>query len=157
MKGAGAFDIFFVNDFGLPLFSGFAFFFLLLAALLVFGIRIAWRKNWNFLRLGLWSLAFMLLGYTPYFTTLVRSSANPAIDMGNVDNPVNLVSYLAREQYGDWPILYGQDFTAGNVSGEEYEPTREDKEYYIKTDKGYELKGRRQDSIYEEKIGRAHG
>ncbi|MBK7885238.1 MAG: hypothetical protein IPJ81_16740 [Chitinophagaceae bacterium] len=32
--------------------------------------------------------------------------------MFNVDNPVSLVGYLSREQYGDWPILYGQDFTA---------------------------------------------
>ena len=54
----------------------------------------------------------MLLGYSTYFTTLVRSSADPSVDMFNVDNPVSLVGYLAREQYGDWPILYGQEFTA---------------------------------------------
>ena len=31
--------------------------------------------------------------------------------MYNVDNPVSLVGYLSRDQYGDWPILYGPDFT----------------------------------------------
>ncbi len=33
IKGAGAFDVVFVNDFGLPFFTGFAFFFVLIAAL----------------------------------------------------------------------------------------------------------------------------
>ena len=31
--------------------------------------------------------------------------------MFNVDNPVTLVGYLSRDQYGDWPIVYGPDFT----------------------------------------------
>ena len=53
----------------------------------------------------------MLLGYSTYFTTMIRSNADPAVDMFNVDNPVNLVGYLSRDQYGDWPILYGPDFT----------------------------------------------
>jgi hypothetical protein len=45
----------------------------------------------------------MLMGYSTYFTTLIRSNADPAVDMFNVDNPVSLVGYLNREQYGDWP------------------------------------------------------
>jgi hypothetical protein len=112
IKGAGNFDILFVNDFGMPFFSGFAFFFVLMAALIYFALRLANRKNWNFLKLGLWSFSFMLLGYSSYFTTLIRSNADTAIDMYNVDNPVNLVGYLAREQYGDFPLVNGQDFTA---------------------------------------------
>lgn len=112
IKGAGNFDIYFVNDLGMPFFSGFAFFFVLIAVIIWFGLRMARKYNWNFLKLGLWSFTFMLLGYSTYFTTMVRSNADPAVDMFNVDNPVNLVGYLSREQYGDWPILYGQDFTA---------------------------------------------
>src|SRR5882757_8429106 len=38
IKGAGAFDIFFVNSLGMPFFSGFAFYFILLAALLAWGL-----------------------------------------------------------------------------------------------------------------------
>ncbi len=35
----------------------------------------------------------LILGYSTYFTTLVKrsSSANPSVDMYNVDNPVSLV------------------------------------------------------------------
>lgn len=141
IKGAGNFDILFVNSFGLPYFSGFAFFFIFIGALVFLGLRIAARKNWNFLRLGLWSFVFMLLGYSTYFTTMVRSSADPSVDMFNVDNPVSLVGYLSREQYGDWPILYGQDFTA---QPEDTKVT----ETYIKSNGRYEKNGQKVEYVY---------
>ncbi len=149
IKGAGAFDILFVNDFGLPFFVGFTFFFVLIGALIYFGLRVANRNNWNFLKLSLWCTAFMLLGYSSYITTLMRSSADPAVDMYNVDNPVSLVGYLSREQYGDTPIMFGPDFTAGNVSGEEYQPEYINEETYIKSGDRYEKKGRKQTVKYQ--------
>lgn len=112
IKGAGAFDRLFVNSFGLPFFSGFAFFFVLLTVLIWLGLRFAAKKGWSYLRLGLWCVSFMLIGYSTYLTTMIRSSADPAVDMYNVDNPNSLVGYLSREQYGDFPILYGQKYTA---------------------------------------------
>ena len=141
IKGAGNFDILFVNDFGLPFFSGFSFFFVLLGVLIYFALRMANKKNWNFLKLALWSFTFMLLGYSSYFTTLIRSNADTAIDMYNVDNPVNLVGYLAREQYGDYPLIMGQDFTA--------QPT--DQQYidtYIKGKDKYVKNGRKIETTY---------
>jgi len=66
----------------------------------------------NKLKLGIWCFAFMLLGYSTYVTTMIRSNANPAVDMYNVDNPNSLVGYLGRDQYGDFPLIYGQVFTA---------------------------------------------
>jgi len=141
IKGAGNFDIFFVNSLGLPFFSGFAFFFIFIAALVYFGLKMASKRNWNFLKLGLWSFVFMLLGYSTYFTTLVRSNADPSVDMFNVDNPVNLVGYLAREQYGDWPILYGQDFT-DQIQDSKITET------YVKSNGKYEKNGKKVEYIY---------
>ena len=112
VKAAGYFDIFFVNNVGLPFFSGFTIFFVLVAVGVWYGLRFAARKHWGFLRLGLWCLTFMLIGYSTYITTMIRSNADPAVDMFNVDNPMSLVGYLGRDQYGDFPILYGQKFTA---------------------------------------------
>ncbi len=135
IKGAGWFDIFFVNHLGMPFFVGFAVFFVLITALLVFGIRYAVRKKYYFLKLGLWSITFMLLGYSTYFTTLIRSNADPAVDMYNVDNPVSLVGYLSRDQYGDWPILYGPDYTD--------RPNRVDGgDLYVKGRDKYEIAGK---------------
>ena len=141
VKGAGNFDILFVNDLGMPFFSGFAFFFVLLGVLIFFGLRIATKNNWNFLRLGLWSFAFMLIGYSTYFTTLIRSNADPSVDMFNVDNPVNLVGYLGREQYGDWPILKGQDFTDQPIDQEVVDT-------YIKGKGRYVKNGRKVETTY---------
>jgi hypothetical protein len=109
---AGNFDIAFVNSFHLPFFSGFAFFFILLGVLVWLGLRWANKNNWSFLRLGLWCFAFMMLGYSSYLTTMERSNADPSLDMNNVDNPMNLVYYLGREQYGSQPIAWGTHFLA---------------------------------------------
>ena len=135
IQGAGAFDIFFVNSLSMPFFTGFAAFFLLLAAAIVIGIRWATKKGYYFLKIGLWSVSFMLLGYSTYFTTMIRSSADPGVDMFNVDNPVNLVGYLSRAQYGDWPILYGPDFT-------DQPPTIEAGDNYVKGPTKYEIAGK---------------
>ncbi len=112
VKMAGTFDRWFVNGFGLPFFSGFTFFFILVAALIWYGFKVAAKKGWPYLRLTLWCIAFMLIGYSTYVTTMIRSNANPAVDMYNVDNPMSLVGYLGRDQYGDFPLVYGQKFTA---------------------------------------------
>jgi hypothetical protein len=110
IKGAGAFDIFFVNSMACPSSPASPF------------SSSCWpppgRHRHPLGRPqkillpedGLWSAAFMLLGYSTYFTTMIRSNADPGVDMYNVDNPVSLVGYLSRDQYGDWPILYGPDF-----------------------------------------------
>ena len=136
IKLAGQFDILFKNDLGLPFFTGFSFFFVLMGVLIWYMLRLARKKNWNFLKLAMWSFAFVLIGFSTYYTTLIRSSADPAVDMFNVDNPVSLVGYLSREQYGDWPVLYGQDFTA--------QPTSQDPvDVYVKGKDKYEKKGRK--------------
>ena len=131
---AGWFDIKFVNGLNMPFFSGFIFFFVLLAVLFYFGLKIARKKSWSFLTLGIWCSIFMLLGYSTYVTTMIRSNANPAVDMYNVDNPNSLVGYLGRDQYGDFPLIYGQVFTA---QPENYEET--DMKYTKGTNKYVEI------------------
>ncbi len=133
---AGYFDRLFVNSFGMPYFSGFTFAFILIAVVCWFGLRFATKKSWALLRLGIWCFTFMLIGYSSYITTMIRSNADPAIDMYNVDNPISLVGYLGRDQYGDFPLLYGQKFTAQPV---DYKQTnikyQKGKEKYIEIGK----------------------
>jgi hypothetical protein len=168
VEGAGKFDIWFVNTLGLPFFSGFTFYFVLLGILIYLGLKLfrsptvgltpimvwlgaflflllfpfigsaagfigliaglviivyllkqSFRKMGPIVSLALWSIAFMLLGYSTYITTMIRSNANPTIDMYNVDNPNSLVGYLGRDQYGDFPLVYGQVFTAQPVDYKE--------------------------------------
>lgn len=116
---AGYFDVFFVNTLGMPFNTGSYFFLLLILALIVVGLRYSHKKRHYFFHLGLLCFAFMLVGYSTYFSTLIRANAKPAINMQNVDDPMALVNYLDRSQYGDWPILYGQDFTSRPIRYDE--------------------------------------
>ena len=147
IKTAGKFDIFFVNSLGMPFFTGFTLFFALLVFVIFLGIKYAnsgkMKANGYFLKLGLWCFAFMLLGYSTYITTMIRSAANPAIDMYNVDNPLSLEGYLGREQYGDFPLLYGQVFTAKPIDYEEGS-TR-----FVKGKEKYLAVGKDQSPVYE--------
>ncbi|MFZ5552722.1 MAG: DUF2723 domain-containing protein [Bacteroidota bacterium] len=53
------------------------------------------------------SFTTLLIGYSCFMMIVIRSNANPPIDENNPENPVGLLSYLLREQYGTWPIAYG--------------------------------------------------
>ncbi len=148
---AGKFDILFTNSFNLPFFTGFILFFLLLAVLFWFGFRWARKNNFTSLVLGLWCVVFMLLGYSTYVTTLIRSNANPSIDMNNVEDPMSLVYYLGRDQYGSQPLLYGPHFTANQVDedGNGYYDYNEEAMKYGKGDSKYIELGKGFDPIYE--------
>ncbi|HXD79051.1 MAG TPA: DUF2723 domain-containing protein, partial [Puia sp.] len=135
VKGAGAFDVYFVNSLHLPFFVGFGFFFALLTVVLVLVNRWAVRRKYFYLKIACWSIGFMLLGYSTYFTTMIRSNADPGVDMYNVDNPVSLEGYLSRDQYGDWPLLYGPDYT-------DPAPTAEGSDIYVKANGKYEIAGK---------------
>ncbi|MFN5334038.1 MAG: protein O-mannosyl-transferase family, partial [Bacteroidota bacterium] len=138
---AGWFDRWFVNSFGLPFFSGFIFFFILLSGLIWYVLRIAHQRHLRFLRLGVWSFAFMLIGYSTYLTTMIRANADPGIDMNDVNNPISLVSYLNREQYGDIPLVKGQMFTAEG----DYEEVGDT---YQRVGDKYEITGKKRKSVY---------
>ncbi len=66
------------------------------------------------------SLAALLIGYSTFFVIVIRSQANPPMDENDPENTPNLLSYLLREQYGDWPILYGQYYNAPPKSSNYY-------------------------------------
>ena len=67
------------------------------------------KPVWNTVIL---SVMMMLIGYSSFAILVVRSNANPPIDENNPEDAVGLLSYLKREQYGSWPIIYGQQFNA---------------------------------------------
>ncbi|HRO07190.1 MAG TPA: DUF2723 domain-containing protein, partial [Ferruginibacter sp.] len=48
---AASMDVLFKNSFGMPFFAGFTFLFILLGLLIFWGLRVANKNNWNFLKL----------------------------------------------------------------------------------------------------------
>jgi hypothetical protein len=112
VKLIGGFELFFVNGLGLPFNSGSYFCIALYAVIIILALRWARRHQRYYVRLAFLCIAFILVGYSSYFMIVIRANAGPAINMQDVNNPMKLVSYLDRSQYGTWPLLTGPDFTA---------------------------------------------
>jgi hypothetical protein len=87
--------------------------------LLIYGISKVKDKYNNF-NVIMMSLATILIGYSSFFILAIRSQANPPMDENDPENAANMVSYLLREQYGDWPILYGQYYNAPTKSSSSF-------------------------------------
>ena len=108
---AGAFEITFVNTFGLPFGSGALFLTIIVIGLIVFGLRYTAIKNWVNMNTLILSMAFVMIGYSCYAIILIRSKQDPPIDQNNPENVMTFISYL-REQYGSRPLFYGPYFNA---------------------------------------------
>jgi len=57
-------------------------------------------------------LMVMLIGYSSYAVTVIRSNAQPPMDQNSPNNMFSLERYLSREQYGETPLIYGQSFAS---------------------------------------------
>lgn len=112
VKIGAHFDLIFVNTLGLPFWSGFLFFVLLLVVGIYFGLNYTVKKNKPLWNTAVLCFAFIVLGYSSYAQVVIRSMANPSMDENNPENAFALLSYLNREQYGDRPLFYGQYYNA---------------------------------------------
>lgn len=102
-----AFEVAFVNGFGMPFGSGQIFFALFITAILVFAWRYTKIKGKVNANTAVVSLMVLFIGYSCFAMIPIRSNANPPVDENNPETLPKLNSYLLREQYGDWPLLYG--------------------------------------------------
>ena len=111
-KMASWIDLLFVNGMGLPFNTGAAFFMIVLLALCIWGLIYTYRRQnilWNTILL---SFTMIVIGYSAFAMVIIRSSANTPTNENQPDNPFSLVRYLAREQYGKNPLIYGESFNS---------------------------------------------
>ena len=111
--------LFSVGMLGIPFYShGFTSIFvgILVLAVLYFVLnRQVNKTHWISARLMNTSLLCMLMimiGYSSYAVIVIRSSANTPMDQNSPEDIFTLGSYLSREQYGDRPLFYGQQYTS---------------------------------------------
>ena len=109
---AGWFEVAFVNGIGLPFNSGTIFFFVLLAALIVFGLWWSVKKAKPVLNAVILAFLFLLIGYSTFFVLVIRANSNTPLNENAPKDAVALRAYLGREQYGSTPLFSGQYFTA---------------------------------------------
>ena len=131
------FELQFVNSLGFSYGSGALFFLVLLILAIVFGIRYSYKKQNVVLNVALFSLVFLLIGYSTYTVALVRSGYNPPINENDPSNILNFLKYLKREQYGSRSLLYGPIYTAQIEEFKQGEPVykMKDGKYVVYTNK----------------------
>ena len=78
------------------------------------------------------TFAFMLIGYSTYLILIIRANAETPLNENKPKNAIALLSYLNREQYGDWPVLYGQYY---NSPLDSKQPYTDGTPYYSRDDK----------------------
>ncbi len=58
------------------------------------------------------SLMVIVVGYSSYALIMIRSTAGTPMDQNSPEDIFTLRTYLAREQYGKTPLLYGQTYAS---------------------------------------------
>jgi hypothetical protein len=119
---ASKFELIFVNGFGMPYNSGIIIYLLIVIGLLIYGIKYTYQHDKKIANTILIGLTVMLIGYSSYALTVIRSSAKPPMNQNGPDNMFSLLYYINREQYGDSPLIYGQYFNAPVIGTEEGAP-----------------------------------
>lgn len=106
------FDRVMVDNFGMPFYSGIVPVFLIFAGGIWYGLRRAKRTGNGLLQRLVVGFGVIVIAYLSYGTVIVRANANPPINMNDPSDPMRLLPYLNREQYGERPLLRGPSFDA---------------------------------------------
>ena len=77
----------------------------LLFAGLAYGVHYSRQQNKPTLHLTFMSFIFVLVGFLTFAMVIIRSNQNPPMNENAPDTFTELVKYLNREQYGDFPTF----------------------------------------------------
>jgi len=97
---------------GIPFFGNSPIVWILLCGILIGLVFFLKNMNQRFMNTVLLSLMVMLIGYSSYGVTVIRSNALPPMDQDSPNNMFTLERYLNREQYGENPLIYGETFAS---------------------------------------------
>lgn len=143
IKFGANFDLLFVNSFGLGFGTGVLFFTLLIVGATVYLIQYSIKKKKPILNLAMLSFVFIIFGYSSFAMIVIRAKANPTLNNSDPENAFSFLSYLNREQYGDRPLLFGQNFDAKPVE------SKAGGNIYRKGETKYEIAGQKQSYVYD--------
>jgi len=97
---------------GIPFFGDSAIVWILLCGIVI-AFTFFWKGiNPRLMNTVLLALMVMMIGYSSYGVTVIRSIAQPPMDQNSPNNMFTLERYLNREQYGDTPLVYGESFAS---------------------------------------------
>ncbi|MBL7818695.1 MAG: DUF2723 domain-containing protein [Saprospiraceae bacterium] len=115
----GMLEVFCVNTLGLPFTIPSLILTLgIVGGLSYWGLRLSHRRSNATLQNIFLGLSLSVIGFSTIGMVLLRANANPPINMNNPSDPIRVIPYLNREQYGERPLLFGPQFNA-KPSGQE--------------------------------------
>ena len=109
---AGWTELLFVNVLGCAYNTGAAVFVVALFALVGWALWWSYHRGRRWLHTSLLCLLMLLIGYGSYTLVMIRSAANTPMDQNSPEDVFALGSYLARDQYGERPLLYGPSYAS---------------------------------------------
>ena len=106
------FDRIMVNSFGAAANWGIIPTVILIGAVIYLALRFARNTGRPLLHQGILAFMFAIIGYSTIGMVVIRSNANPPINMNEPSDPSRLIPYINREQYGERPLLFGPHYLA---------------------------------------------
>lgn len=130
-----AMELFFVNTIGLPFNSGTIIGFILLIALIYFGLRYTHQKSYKHLNTAILCISFIMIGFSSWLMLPIRANANVVINENDPSDARELLAYYNLEQYPETHLFYGPQFTDQYSGLDEDNPYVDDKPNYEKDEK----------------------
>lgn len=139
----GQLEMICVNWFGLPFsIPSLILTLVIIGAAAYYGLRLATRRSNATIQNIVMGLAFSAIGFSTVGMVILRANANPPINMNNPSDPIRVIPYLNREQYGERPLLFGPNFNA-KPSGQDVE------DRYGRVGNSYEVVDRKVDYTFD--------
>lgn len=111
-----------VNSFGMGFDTGIWPTLLIIGGAVVGGLYLAEQRKSQLLQTIFVSIALLVISYSTVGVVVIRAKAETPINMNAPSDPMRLLPYLNREQYGERPLLRGPQF-----NGRPYKSTVEDR------------------------------
>ena len=77
----------------------------IIVGILSFAIYWSVKNKHTYVYIAAMSILLIFIGYTSYTTIIIRANQNPPMNENAPKNFSSLISYLNRDQYGDWPAF----------------------------------------------------
>ncbi|MBK9212136.1 MAG: hypothetical protein IPO14_04035 [Saprospiraceae bacterium] len=94
----------FVNSFGLPVNSGIVLVLLILGGILYYGFNYAKKHSYPVIQNIFIGAYLLIIGFSTYGMVVIRANVDTN-QYEQADNPMKLIPYLNREQYGENKLL----------------------------------------------------
>lgn len=140
---AAYFDLFFVNTLGLGFGTGVLFFAILLISGFALALKYSIKTNKKVLNLALVSTILLIFGYSSFALLIIRAQAKPNLNNTNPENAFTFLNYVNRAQYGDRPLLYGENYNSEKID------LKETGKLYRKGQDKYESAGTNSKYVYD--------